>query len=370
MPNRTYQSVRNGNYGESIYFRKHSEYWNRSPRVKGKLILKSNQFAKQSAWMNSYSPANAGGAYHLTKNPDDPSTFLGKETGFASLEAETYAKFRGKLYKGSASLGVTFGSYKQSRSMIVSRYQQLSGRADLVIAEFIRRPPTRKRVASFHLEVIFGWVPLLKDIIASCTTVIQEKDRYDWVRASARSQSRFSRKTLSNVLRQDIGVNSRVVRAGQVLITNPNRWLAERAGLSNPATVAWDLVPWSFVVNMFVNTGQLVNSITDFAGLTFPNSSTTRFCVYTCSEVAISTASKPVYYGQASFRALSKVTELGAVARPPLVLKMPDVNWELAAMAASLFTQKFSKTLRLAQPVNRKYRKRRPIDWTNLSDKS
>lgn len=359
--------VRQGKYNESIHIFSNSEHWSHSPRINGKLVLTSRPMARQTAWLFDYSPRTAGGAYYLTKKPETPVSFLGKRTGFAELDAESYAKFRGKLYKGKASLGVTFGSYKQSRDMIVSRYKQLSGRADLVLAEFIRRPPTRKRIAGFHLEVIFGWVPLLADIHAACNTVIQQRHPPEFIRSTARSTQTFSTLLYQDVLRQNVNVVSRVTRAAEVTVSNPNLWLAERAGLLNPAAVAWDLIPWSFVVNMFVNIGQLVNSITDFAGLTFPNSSITRFCVYNASEIAADLR-QGIYHGSSRYKALSKVRELGATARPPLLLKMPEVNWYNASMAASLFTQKFTKILPLAQPTPRRGRVNRNIDWRNLSD--
>lgn len=371
MPTRRRDVVFTGQYNEAIHLAHEYEQWVHSPRPGGKLKLQSNLFVRSKLYVDRYSPANAGGAYYLTKDAQGPLTFLSdKETGIPELEAQSYAKFRGKLYKGSAALGVTFASYKQTREMVVSRYAQLTERADLVLAKFIRRPPTRKSIAGFHLEVIFGWVPLLADIIAGATTLCQQADRLAWVRASARSDSRFTRSKQGGYIRQDISVHSRVTRASQVRIANYNLWLAERAGLLNPAAVAWDLVPWSFVVNMFVNTGQLVNSITDFAGLDFPNSSTTTACVYTCAEVGIQTTKPPVYLGTSEFSGKYKYTSRGATTRPPLVVKMPGVNWELAAMAASLFTQKFSKLNITAQPQPRRRRtmKLTEHDWRNLSD--
>lgn len=135
----------------------------------------------------------------------------------------------------------------------------------------------------------------------------------------------------------------RVSRSATVEISNPNGWLRERAGLNNPAAVAWDLVPWSFVVNMFVNTGQLVNSITDFVGLSFPSSSiTTRYDLNYRTHISGRISPKVYGSGSADFRYDFKMRQLGGVARPPVVFKVPDLNWGLAAIAASLFAQKFS----------------------------
>lgn len=269
---------------------------------------------------------------------------------WASLESKSYAKFRRKLYQGSASLGVTLGSYKQSREMIVSRYQQLNRRADVVLAHALTKGKKLKPkdVASIHLEVIFGWTPLLQDIHSAATTVIQQGEVKEWIKAVVREVQ------ISNKLANwsDPWLPVKILntlycyhgRGAQVTVSNPNTWLAERAGLLNPAAVAWDLVPWSFVVNMFVNTGQLVNSITDFAGLGFSNgyefrkwNGTHEWRVSRETEWPYRNGSQFLYWGR------HREQTLNATAIPPVIFKIPQASWELAAMAASLFTQKFSK---------------------------
>jgi hypothetical protein len=53
-----------------------------------------------------------------------------------------------------------------------------------------------------------------------------------------------------------------------VQVTNPNMFLANQLGFLNPALVAWELVPFSFVVDWFVNVGAVISSMTDFMGCT------------------------------------------------------------------------------------------------------
>lgn len=264
-----------------------------------------------------------------------------------NLEAKSYAQLRRKLYQGSASLGVTLGSYKQSREMIVNRYQQLNRKADIVLARALTKKLTPKDIASIHLEVIFGWTPLLADIHAAVTTVIDSPPIQKWIKVVSR-EVQTSSKILNwsdpwlevNIQHTYYAYHGRGVL---VTVSNPNKWLAERAGLLNPVSVAWDLVPWSFVVNMFVNTGQLVNSITDFAGLSFSNGYSYRKATGTSywnvppeKEWPYRSGVTQLHWGR------FKEQFLGAVTGPPLAFKIPDMNWGTAAMAASLFTQKFS----------------------------
>ena len=54
---------------------------------------------------------------------------------------------------------------------------------------------------------------------------------------------------------------------GEVGVINPNLYLLQQLGLLNPASIAWELVPYSFVLDWFSNIGQVLGQFTAFAGL-------------------------------------------------------------------------------------------------------
>lgn len=333
-----------------------------SPRVGGKLILRANPASRNKLKLISLmpfgSPAIAAQSMcsgTFESGPVDPVV----NRALRQLEAETYAKFRGKLYKGSAALGVTIASYKQSREMIVSRYRQMTLQADAFerrLLSLTRLQKGRKRsialdhIASQYLEMVFGWQPLLQDVYAAVRTVVDQRPAAQWVGASAATYVDHVHRVSSapsyfDEYRYTGTVRHR--RSALVEVQNPNRWLRERAGLNNPAAVAWDLVPWSFVVNMFVNTGQLVNSVTDFSGLKFTNGCTVEAHTLVMHRTAVVRTTLNTFGGKSSHERSRKYQQPGADTRPPLVLKLPGVSWELAAIAASLFLQKFRKVERL-----------------------
>jgi hypothetical protein len=271
---------------------------------------------------------------------------------FKSNYNAAYSKLRGRLYKGNAGLGVGLASMSQSRQMIVKRFQQLESRVGSSLLKLSRAEPRAmaKAIASTHLEVIFGWTPLLADIHAAATSVIQQADVYEFVTGAQASSEQIGYMgdgpPFAVFVNGSIATSTRI--STKVEIVNPNRWLQERAGLLNPVAVAWDVVPWSFVVNMFVNTGSLVNSITDFAGLQFTDGSITD-----TARIKKTTFAKPVpdpkkQSGQCDTAEIWKNRRLFTVPPPPsLEFKIPGASWELAAMAASLFVQKFVKLSRL-----------------------
>jgi hypothetical protein len=55
--------------------------------------------------------------------------------------------------------------------------------------------------------------------------------------------------------------------AASVRVDNPNLWLANKLGLINPVQMFIEGVRLSFVVDWFSNLSQIVNQMTDFAGL-------------------------------------------------------------------------------------------------------
>lgn len=336
--------------GDGIYVKlRLNSVWIRGDRVNRKLILVANPHTRERSYCHDWQAKDHYSEGFLDRDGPHPQEIEGVDTAMSGLESESYARFRGKLYKGSASLGVTFASWQQSADMIRHRYSQLSDLADrrfawIKLKHRLLQKITAKDIADFHLEVIFGWKPLLQDIHAAATTIIDTRPQTSWVGASASTKVRHaSSQPLggSNTAYRVYDVSIRNFRSAKVELSNPNLWLRERAGLNNPAAVAWDLVPWSFVVNMFVNTGQLVNSLSDFAGLSFSDASMVRAYRLNYDQVLTGDLS-----GHAAFEVDYKYRTLDGIVPPPLVMKVPGMNMETLSMAASLFTQKFSRVLR------------------------
>lgn len=335
--------------------------WQSSDRApNGRLILRNNPYTYLSG---SYGSRNFSRGYHswLLARPlsaGDVPLAVHQQYALKSLEAKVYQKFRGKLYKGSAALGVTFGSMAQSRAMVVRRFGTLRSRGADIVAELssVQRrhglwgTKTLETAASAHLEVIFGWTPLLADIVATCETVTQLADEHSFLEAAANANGYV------RIGYDTYATKSRVAYSAAVRISNPNRWLAERAGLLNPATVAWDLVPWSFVVNMFVNTGQLVQQITDFAGLSFSNVWSTKTMQYQCQRSVIIPG--VAAYAVGFTKGYDKRRQESAFPQPAgLTIRLPKADWGTAAMAGSLFIQQFTKVSRLLAPYEHTFRR-------------
>jgi len=129
------------------------------------------------------------------------------------------------------------------------------------------------------LEFHFFVEPSLKDIEAAIHTLNSTPPTWPVVGNGAwRSETTVNsggyvtqRDTDVAVTRCRIGMNIRV--------SNPNAFLASQLGLTNAAAIAWEIVPWSFVLDWIGNVGSYLKSYTDFDGLTVSRSYTTFYQV-------------------------------------------------------------------------------------------
>lgn len=332
--------------------------WQHSPRLGRIIILKSLPYTKDKRsvqnWRHVGRSVQTFVIMPVTSGTPQtyPATKPAYDAGMPALESESYAKLRGKLYKGSASLGVTAGSYQETRAMVVNNYNLWNDKSQTAL----HRARLNRRNVLFtssddYLEYIFGVKPLYEDIRKSVQELCQYASPPEFISARTSSVTPISVKIYDNGTERKWFSGNLILRCNrstQVKLDQPNLWLAERAGALNISAVAWDLVPWSFLLNMFVNLNQLVQSITDFVGLSFPNGSMTKRAVYAGVESVYGGyvpfgVDKPYFAGSATLRADSQVRTTSAVARPPLVMRLPGVNWETAAMAASLCTQQVNR---------------------------
>lgn len=322
-----------------------SKAWSTSPRKGSKLLLRPLPFTMRKGICLEYmvgkdmpSPA---------RQPNLSPSGSEYEAAQDLAYAQAYARLRGKLYKGSGSLGVTLASYKQSRDMVASRIKTLRTDTAQLYVDAVNARRKGRDASSMILETTFGWAPLLQDAQAALSTVIQRADEVAFVRGAGTAPWTFRQtdNTGFYLSKSELDGKASCTLAASIVIDNPNKWLAERAGLLNVGAVAWDLVPWSFMVNRFVNTGAIVNSLTDFAGLTFLDSTRTiKWDFLQSNTITSLIGDNKGAVSASSFRTIGQDRTLaGKPASPPLIFKIPDYSWELAIIDASLLIQNLVK---------------------------
>ncbi len=209
-----------------------------------------------------------------------------------------YEKLRGMV--SNAQAGVNIVEYRQARDMFTKRGKDFLEIVLLLLRGkfatagrklgcnfFNGKPPRRNRskwvlpdftkktnisLSNLWLEWHFGVSPLISDC-QDAAKVLTDPIPSTRVRGRAQEFVRFTNKTVDNAnpgtYQKDTWVTRvRYQQGADIGITNPNVALAGQLGLLNPASLLWEIVPFSFVVDWFVNVGDWLQGFSDFAGMT------------------------------------------------------------------------------------------------------
>lgn len=201
--------------------------------------------------------------------------FKSRTTSASSDHLATLAlsRARSNFSTGDVNVGNMLGEAKSSAKMIVERAGKLAKFVDDFQSmnwKAIWPPETAnkrlsekrqkeikalkksKRFANAHLELMFGWLPLLSDLYSlsdALSSSFREKG------TSVRRSSRRSQGGLTG----KAGVTG--------IVTNPFLRSLSELGLLNPLSVAWELVPFSFFLDYLGTIGEYLNGITAGLGM-------------------------------------------------------------------------------------------------------
>ena len=199
--------------------------------------------------------------------------------------------------------------------------------------------------ADMFLEHTFGWQPLMEDIFNGFIVLTEEilGEQRIAVRVRERGLKYFE---------ADRGFvswegESLVSAAALIRLRNPMFWMANRLGLLNPATVVWDVIPWSFVVNWFVNVNTMLGQFTDFAGVQVTSASTTFSAKFLVEELRIGSGNGYIH----SSKLMVSKNRVLRFPDPHFSFRVPELNAGLLAIASSLVVQKFHKINNLLRVI-------------------
>jgi hypothetical protein len=139
-----------------------------------------------------------------------------------------------------------------------------------------RASRTADSLASKWLEYKLGWQPLLSDIFGGCQAIqsilnreelfkvkaVEEGTPLGWIPAGYSWQG-------SRRQGCQIGITARIDDAGKARLS--------AMGLANPLSLAWELVPMSFVIDYFFSIGDFLDGLNAWQGLTFVHGYETQY---------------------------------------------------------------------------------------------
>jgi len=258
-----------------------------------------------------------------------------------------YSKLTSKI-KLEVPLVVNYSERERTLKMISQRAKQLLAAARSLkkgdIKGFwkaVNMSPQKKFLksrnpkfwASTWLEFHFGWSPLIHDIYSgiqvldfspalSQTVVARISEDYNILDYPLKG---FDRGTVDSLVR--MGCHCRV--------SDVAAFKANELGLLNPASVVWELIPFSFVVDWFLPVQQWLDSFSDFIGLEITNPYTT-VKMSAKGEFSYSYLPNPtVYYSRGTYKGVAN-RRLKTIVSPLPVLSFAPLSNTRAMTAISL----------------------------------
>lgn len=201
-----------------------------------------------------------------------------------------------------------------------------------------------QQASSLWLEYWFGWSPLVGDVYSGVELYGQPIPPIT-VRAGSSQPIDLFRKVSSGSYTASTTIkgSTRVHIRGNVRVSNPSLFEANRWGFLNPGTIIWELIPFSFLADWFFNIGQVIQSYTDWVGLTLSDGAISWVTEYRSvyDSPRFGSPTKSVYRVKEVNQAARYVTN--SLPKPRLTMTLPGFSLTRIATSLSLLVQLLSK---------------------------
>lgn len=177
-------------------------------------------------------------------------------------------RLREEIAGSSFNLAVTTAESREAFSMITNAASRIYGAYRLMrkgnfqlaarkLTEGTsRRKISDKSIASNWLELQYGWLPLLADAQSGAQYLAE----YGLRRRSRRYSVRLSKSGSLGPAVGGANVVGTTVARGQLIAYIDEVNEASLIGLTDPLSVAWELIPYSFVVDWFLPIGDFLQA--------------------------------------------------------------------------------------------------------------
>jgi len=221
--------------------------------------------------------------------------------------------------------------------------------------------PVDKRLANHWLEYVFGWLPLLNDIRDAAELLAESVATYKEPKGFLRARGAT---TGTYTFRDPLTGSGHIYADKDVMASftaRINAWyelesearsILSKTGISNPASLAWEALPFSFVVDWFLPVGNYLDSLTAFDGFTF-KSATYSTLENAVAEWRLGVYNQPGYpYGRmgiigapgtakATQSRYTRVVGIPSYSFPSIRSPIGNAPLQRFATAAALLTQLF-----------------------------
>lgn len=205
-------------------------------------------------------------------NPDMMSRHLGILNTDGKTRAVTECLLR--LNEGKAKVGQYLAESKQSASMIAdSGTDLLNLLLKVKRREFSNFPKefglSLRKGRDAYLQWQFGWKPLCSDIHALWENLIGRAPIQPFLRAAREIKTPFEYTTSFGGYPCDVKIKHTDKCVLYASLSEQTLANMQSYDVINPLSLAWELVPYSFVVDWFAPIGNTLAALTATAGLDF-----------------------------------------------------------------------------------------------------
>lgn len=245
------------------------------------------------------------------------------QTRTTESETGSQALSRARAKVSDYNFGETLVEFNQTLGMIANRLNSFvsfvrdvkAGRwnkLDFKPSKKLRNTPASKRMAQGYLELQFGWKPLLQDIHDGLEAMGRGL-RTRGAKVRTRSGPRSSRKFTTG---NDTWVQSDSLEANATytgIVRNEKLAQLNQLGLANPALMAWNKLPFSFLVDWFWPISTVLGAMTAGAGLG-------------CENACITTRATTDNYQNVNGQIIMNAQYYVAVRKPVIPPEMPPLG--------------------------------------------
>ena len=237
----------------------------------------------------------------------DPDSSLNRE--------RLYNRIRNDLRGQEVNLGNMLGEYRQTAQLFLDMARVVSSRGKSLLKRHPGIHPKRGKpdlsgsAANAWLQFQYGIKPLAQDLGTAAGEIVSSiNQRPPFIEGKVRQRNRatgsgyilpnstiFSRWGLSDVTRESV----QATRYRAYFSGNPLVACLAQHGLLNPAALAWELTPYSFVVDWFFNVGDVLASMDNlliYDSLWVIDSSSERRYEYVQPNIRPNVLSRPVAF--------------------------------------------------------------------------